>query len=68
MNNTNLRTDENYSFYLFTRLREIVFPSEKPYDEQFDNDVELFEKFIDSEFNTYTMSLYDCIVEFLRKY
>lgn len=56
---------ENYSFYLFCKLRDVVMPSEEPYDLQYEQDLQLYENYLKSEFNVDTKGEYECMVDFL---
>lgn len=55
-----------YSFYLFCKLRDIMLPNELPYDITFDNDIELYNIFLNSKFNNENVGEYECIVNFLQ--
>lgn len=58
--------NNDYSFYLFCKLRDIVIPSQEAYDLSYSEDKMLFEEYQDSRFNIDTQGEYECIVNFLQ--
>lgn len=57
----------NYSFFLFTKLYDVVFGiSEDPYDFQYDDMVELYRVYYASEFNRSDYDEYRCMINFLQ--
>ena len=57
--------EKHYSFYLFCKLRDVVIPSQEPYDLQYEQDLQLYENYLKSEFNVDTKGEYECMVDFL---
>ncbi len=54
-----------YSFYLFCKLKDIYFPSEKPYDISYDIDMSDFHDFlVSAEFLQHDKSEHDCICDY----
>lgn len=58
--------NNEYSFYLFCKLKDIISPSEEAYDLQYSDDKLLFEEYQYSSFNVDTKGEYECIVDFLK--
>lgn len=57
----------NYSFFLFTKLHDVILGiSVKPYDIQYDDIIELYAVYDESEFNRSNYDEYRCIVNFLH--
>lgn len=55
----------NYSFFLFSKLFDVHFPSEEPYDVQFDLLVPLYNFYEASEYNDTYKGEHECIVDFM---
>lgn len=58
----------NYSFYLFCKLKDVIMPSEEAYDLQYEQDLQLYEDYLESEFNVDTKGEYEYMVDFLTTY
>jgi hypothetical protein len=58
--------NNNYSFYLFCKLRAIVLPSDEAYDLLYSEDLKLFEDYNDSIFNLQYKGEYECILDYLN--
>jgi hypothetical protein len=57
----------NYSFFLFTKLHDVVFgQSNDPYDYQFEDLVDLYGTYESSKFNRSDIDEYTCMVNFLN--
>ena len=55
----------DYSFYLFTKLYDVIIGEEEEYDIMFENLMGLYEEYSGSEFNEPSLPEYDCMVKFL---
>lgn len=56
-----------YSFFLFTKLYEVVNGiSNDPYDLQFDKVSEAYDKYSNSEYNNMYEPEYECMLAFLN--
>jgi hypothetical protein len=56
-----------YSFFLFTKLYDVVNGiSNDPYDLQFDNLSEAYDKYSNSEYNNLYEPEYECMLAFLE--
>jgi hypothetical protein len=58
--------NNDYSFYLFCKLRAIVLPSDEAYDLLYPEDLKLFEDYNDSIFNLEYKGEYECILDYLN--
>lgn len=56
----------DYSFYLFTKLHDVLYQSDAPYDEQFDYLEFRYEKYYKSKYNDPNKGEYECMVDFLK--
>ena len=58
--------DNNYSFYLFCKLKDIISPSEEPYDLLYGKDLKMFEDYNNSIFSLQYKGEYDCMDDYLK--
>lgn len=57
--------NNEYSFYLFTKLRVIIIPSNEPYDILYLEDISLFKEYENSKFNIDSKGEYECMIDYL---
>lgn len=57
---------KDYSFYLFTKLYDVIIGTQIEYDILFELLVDLHKEYEMSHFNDGRLSEYDCIVNFLN--
>ena len=57
--------NNDYSFYLFCKLRAIILPSDEPYDLLYSEDKLLFEDYDNSPFDIDSKGEYECMVDYL---
>lgn len=57
---------ENYSFFLFSHLYNVIHPNETPYDILFEELQELYSDFEESLYNDPDKGEYECMVDFLN--
>lgn len=55
----------NYSFFLFSKLYDLYFPSEIPYDILHTEVCQSYEDFIASPYNVEDKSEHDCMINYL---
>jgi hypothetical protein len=55
----------NYSFFLFTKLYDIIIGEQYEYDSMFDDLKGLYREYDASEFNDSTIDEYQCMTNFL---
>lgn len=60
-------SNQNYSFYLFCNLRQVVMPSEEAYDIQFEIDKDMYNDWLRSAESTLNISEYDAMLLFLTR-
>jgi len=58
---------KDYSFYLFTKLHDWLYPSEEPYDVQFEYLEFLYNRYLNSKENNPNIGEYECMVDYLKK-
>jgi len=58
--------NNNYSFYLFCKLKDVVMPSEEAYDLLYSEDLSMFEDYLNSPFNVDNKGEYECICDYLN--
>lgn len=56
---------QDYNFYLFTKLYDVIIGEESEYDLMFDHLVDLYQEYEISHFNDGRLPEYECIVNFL---
>jgi hypothetical protein len=56
----------SYSFYLFTKLYDVIIGEEYEYDLMYENLIDLYHEYESSSFNDSSIDEYQCMVNFLH--